>query len=78
VQMARTAGYDWGRIGRLLGVSRQSARSRFVGLMPSLPPSARAVNRSPQATDRAEIIGTTNRIREDRYLESLGDDIVAW
>jgi hypothetical protein len=28
--------------------------------------------------ERARIIGTANRIREDHYLERLGDDIVAW
>ena len=29
VRLARAQGYDWGKISRLLGVSRQAARQRF-------------------------------------------------
>ena len=35
VAIARADGYDWGRIGRLLGISRQGARQKF----PCAPPT---------------------------------------
>ncbi|MGB8861734.1 MAG: hypothetical protein WCC60_20940, partial [Ilumatobacteraceae bacterium] len=38
VRLARAEGYDWGRIGRLLGVSRQAARQRFERLAPLVGP----------------------------------------
>jgi hypothetical protein len=79
VALARREGYDWGRIGRLLGVSRQSARSRFIGMRPTAPPSSRPGAQSPYATDRAELTRSMNRIREDHLYDQLGDgDIVAW
>ena len=37
-RLARAAGYDWGRIGRLLGRSRQSVRQRFEYLAPLVGP----------------------------------------
>ncbi len=36
VARARAEGFDWGRIGRLLGISRQGARQKF----PLAPPLA--------------------------------------
>ena len=79
VALARREGYDWGRIGRLLGVSRQSARSRFIGLRPTVPPSDRLGAQSHDATDRAEHTRSMNRIREDSYQQQLADDdVVPW
>jgi hypothetical protein len=45
VAVARREGYDWGRIGRLLGITRQSARERFKAAPPRLPPHVVARNR---------------------------------
>jgi hypothetical protein len=45
VALARREGYDWGRIGRLLGMTRQSARERFKSAPPRLPPHVVSRNR---------------------------------
>jgi hypothetical protein len=45
VALARREGYDWGRIGRLLGMTRQSARERFKSAPPRLPPHIAERNR---------------------------------
>jgi hypothetical protein len=78
VALARREGYDWGRIGRLLGITRQSARARFMHLRPTLPPSKRAAAQSPHVLDRAGLTRSMNRTLEEQYQEQLGDDIVAW
>lgn len=39
VRLARDQGYDWGRIGRLLAISRQAARKRFDRLAPVVGPT---------------------------------------
>ena len=39
VRLARDDGYEWGRIGRLLGVSRQAASQRFERLAPKVGPT---------------------------------------
>lgn len=68
VRLARAEGYDWARIGRLLGVSRQGARKRFESLAPlmgPLPPHTRG--RTPwerQATDLAEQAADVRRRAE--------------
>ena len=78
VALARREGYDWGRIGRLLGISRQSARARFMHLRPTLPPSRRAAAQRPNEVDRAALTRSMNRVLEERYQDDLGDDAVAW
>ena len=45
VSVARREGYDWGRISRLLGISRQWARERFKKAPPRMPPHIVARNR---------------------------------
>ena len=58
VRLARAEGYDWARIGRLLGVSLQAVRKRFdvlAPLMGPLPPHARGRTQwERQATELAE------------------------
>lgn len=78
VALARREGFDWGRIGRNLGVTRQGARQKFPAAPPRQPPH---MIRQAQA-DR-------DRLRTERLLKSiqdgtarrrydLGDDPVAW
>jgi hypothetical protein len=38
VALARRHGMSWGVIGRLLGITRQSARERFAVMHPTTPP----------------------------------------
>lgn len=45
VALARREGFDWGRIGRLLAITRQSARERFKSAPPGMPPHVVARNR---------------------------------
>lgn len=79
VGLARRCGYDWGRIGRLLGISRQSARSRFARVLPTVPPSQRVAARSHLETDRERLVRAMNEIREQSYRDGLtDDDTVAW
>ncbi|MCU1361902.1 MAG: hypothetical protein JWN99_3191 [Ilumatobacteraceae bacterium] len=77
VAMAR-AGYDWGKIGRLLGISRQSARSRFNGVVPTIPPHKRAASGDFFQEQRDQIVRTTNQMKKDREYQRMGDDVVAW
>lgn len=52
VVKARLGGYDWGQIGRLLGITRQGARQRFPDAPPRLPPST--VRRLREQRERRE------------------------
>jgi hypothetical protein len=75
VALARREGYDWGRISRLLGITRQWARERFKAAPPRLPPHVVARNRYMAQQREGE-----------RLLRQLGqakrrdqdDDPVAW
>ncbi|MEI6496671.1 MAG: hypothetical protein WCO88_08360 [Actinomycetota bacterium] len=71
VAMARRDGYDWGKIGRLLGISRQAARQRFAAI-PALPPP-RAVDITGQR--EREIADVKRRARAARECDG---DPVAW
>lgn len=56
VHLARAEHYDWARIGRLLGVSRQAARQRFERLAPlvgPLPPHVRGRTPGSSSTRRS-------------------------
>jgi hypothetical protein len=75
VGVARGRGYNWAQIGRLLAMSRQSARERFPLAPPRLPPHVVARNRYMAEQREGE-----------RLLRQLGqpkkgcqdDDPVAW
>ncbi|MDP2292570.1 MAG: hypothetical protein Q8M22_15370 [Actinomycetota bacterium] len=72
VRLARAEGYDWARIGRLLGVSRQAARKRFEHLdgavgpvTPFTPPHVRrSTPLERQAQSMAEAKANLRRRRE--------------
>lgn len=77
VRLARAEGYGWASIGRLLGVSRQSARERFDRLAPlvgPIPPHLR--QRSQFERYAQEITDTVADLRRRRDFE--GDDPPAW
>jgi hypothetical protein len=77
VALARREGYDWGRIGRLLGMSRQAARQRFARQVPRIAPSASIVDDFQRQRD--EITRFGNRMAEERCQAQLGDrDVIAW
>ena len=78
VRLARAAGYDWGRIGRLLGRSRQAVRQRFERLAPivgPLPPAL--VRRGIAAKEFDELYQRFADARRRREFET-DDDVVAW
>jgi len=77
VRQARSVGYDWGRISRLLGVSRQGARQRFERLAPlagPMPPRTRG--RTLWERDAIELFEGSADLRRRREFES--GDAVFW
>lgn len=78
VRLARQDGFDWGRIGRLLGVSRQAARQRFQSLAPKvggpLPPHL--AGRTPWEAHVIRINESSADVR--RRAEFEGDDPIFW
>lgn len=71
VRLARAEGYDWGRIGRLLGVTRQAARQRFERLAPLVgptPPHTRG--RTPWEAHAADVTASIDDVRRRREFES--------
>ena len=76
VRLARDNGYDWGRIGRLLGVSRQAARQRFDRLAPKTSPLPPSRGLTPMERHAREIAEITEDLRRQRELER--DDPMLW
>ena len=77
VRLARDDGYDWGRISRLLGVSRQAARQRFERLAPLAgPTSPRTRGRTLWERDAIELAEESADLRRRREFES--GDAVFW
>jgi hypothetical protein len=75
--VARREGYDWGRISRLLGISRQWARERFKNAPPRMPPHIVARNRYLEDEREAERL--TKRLESMATRRQDGDDdVVAW
>jgi len=77
VRLARQDGYDWGRIGRLLGVTRQAARERFQRLAPRVGPFP------PHMSGRTDWERHAARVAEAvadlrRRQDFDGDDPVFW
>ncbi len=75
VALARREGYDWGRIGRLLAITRQSARERFKTAPPRLPPHVVARNRYLAEQRRGERL--LKRTQAGTY-RSPDDEAVPW
>ena len=76
VRLARSQGYDWGRIGRLLGVSRQAARQRFDRLAPRMSPLPPSRGLTPMERHVRENAAMTEDLRRQREFES--DDPMLW
>lgn len=74
VTLARVNGYGWGRIGRLLGMSRQGAAKRFHLAPPVASPSTLRAARERRREHEAERI---RRILTDRQ-QPEPDDPVFW
>ncbi|MBU6315814.1 MAG: hypothetical protein KGR47_04860 [Acidobacteria bacterium] len=75
VARARAENWDWGRISRLLGVSRQAARQKFRVIVPLGPPHTRRI--SDIQRQMRDGMRLTNEIR-DRARNRDDDDPVAW
>ncbi len=79
VALARREQWTWGRIGRLLGVSRQAARQRFGGIVPTLPPHQRADHQTPAALHNRETERMIRQMKAGTWRIDRGDDeVVPW
>ena len=83
VALARREGFDWGRIGRNLGITRQGARQRFPAAPPALPPHVVRRNRAERATKQANLMAERfldDRLRGNPSRSRNGDDDdpIAW
>ena len=76
VRLARDNGYDWGRIGRLLGVSRQAVRQRFDRLAPKTGPLPPTRGFTPMERHIRENAEMTQDLRRQREFEA--DDPMLW
>ena len=77
VALARREGYDWGRISRLLGITRQWARERFRAAPPRLPPHVVARNRYLAEERETERLLSQLGQPKPRHGDD-GDDAVPW
>ena len=75
VAIARREGWNWARIGRLLGMTRQSARVRFPMTAPFAPPSSIAEDRTRRY--ERETVKMIEALKRRRPLDG-DDDPVAW
>ncbi len=86
VVIARNDGWNWARIGRLLGRSRQGLRQQFDAVAPRRLPSAAANPMSPDELMARAIVDEVWRRRAGEPprpfssgpLGALDDDPVAW
>jgi hypothetical protein len=78
VALARRNGYHWAQIGRLLVMTRQSARERFRTAPPRLPPHIVAREKELAEQRRAERL--FNQIASGTYRSAdvADEDAVPW
>jgi hypothetical protein len=77
VRLARAEGLNWAQIGRLLGVTRQSARERFERLAPRVGPTPPHIRgRSRWEAHVIEVRENSADVRRRREFES--GDAVFW
>ncbi|HQZ35410.1 MAG TPA: hypothetical protein PK020_13380 [Ilumatobacteraceae bacterium] len=73
---ARVNGYNWGQIGRLLGLTRQGARKKFPLAPPTPRPDVVRRNQRLQAEHEAEMM--LERFRRGPTSQPSDDDPVFW
>jgi hypothetical protein len=89
VALARREGWNWARIGRLLGMTRQGTRKRFPLAAPFAPPSSITHDRVTQYSRETERMQNDLRRRRDHPGQPDGpggpggqdgpdDDPIAW
>jgi hypothetical protein len=80
VAVARREGYDWGRIGRILGMTRQGARKKFPLAPPAVPPHIARTARADRERRQAELAVERFRRRQQGGTPPPveDDDPVAW
>ena len=76
VAIARGEGYDWGRIGRLLGITRQGARKKFPLAPPAPPPHVVRNNRYLREQREGERM--VARFRNGTLVRPQDDDPIFW
>ena len=78
VALARREGYNWGRISRLLGITRQWARERFKAAPPRLPPHVVARNHYLEEQRQTERLLSRLGQSKPRHDDDDDDDAVPW
>ena len=73
---ARVNGYNWGQIGRLMGLTRQGARQKFPLARPKPPPHVVANDRYFKEQRRAEQL--LQRLRNGNVGQPPEEDPVFW
>ncbi|MDO8389979.1 MAG: hypothetical protein Q7V57_05785 [Actinomycetota bacterium] len=76
VALARRDGFDWGRIGRNLGLTRQGARQKFPAAPPLPPPHQVRRNRAERQFREGELLA--QRYRAGTLARPDDDDPIAW
>jgi hypothetical protein len=76
VALARREGFDWARIGRLLGITRQAARVRFKAAPPRQPPHVAA--RNHYLAEERETERLINELARAKPAQQDDYDVVAW
>ena len=78
VALARREGWSWGRIGRLLGMTRQGTRKRFPMAAPFAPPSSIATDRANRYTRETERMLNDMQHRRQHPDAHDDHDAVPW
>lgn len=76
VALARRDGWDWGRIGRLLGRTRQSTREKFKDLRPATPIDRNAAHHRWQAAT-GKAMAAVRSLPSQQFRED-DRDVVPW
>ncbi|MBK8332994.1 MAG: hypothetical protein IPL07_11565 [Acidimicrobiaceae bacterium] len=76
VALARVNGWGWGRIGRLLGITRQGARKKFPLAPPAPPPHVVAADRYLKEQREGERL--VERFRNGTLSRPEEEDPVFW
>ena len=78
VALARREGWDWGRIGRLLGRRRQSVHERFAHAVPRPMPDPEGGAQRRRRQSEALIAAALPSRFPRTGPGTDGDDVVAW
>ena len=73
VALARRQEWSWGRIGRLIGTTRQAAQQRFGSVVPRVPPHRRADRQDPMVQHLRETERMLREMQSGQWQRHHGD-----